>query len=73
IEKLEKLPKALILSPGPCSPSETPQTMELIRKSYKTIPILGICLGHQCINEAFNGTTYKAPIPMHGKASNILH
>ncbi len=73
IEKLEELPKALILSPGPCSPTETPQTVELIKKSYKTCPILGVCLGHQCIAEAFGGRTIKSEAPIHGKSSKITH
>ena len=73
IEKLKELPKALILSPGPCAPKDTPQTIQLIQRSYKEVPILGICLGHQCIAESFGGKTIRAPRPVHGKASDIHH
>lgn len=73
IEKLRDKPKAIILSPGPCAPKDTPQTMRLIKKAYKTVPILGICLGHQCIAEAFDGTTKQAETPVHGRASAVFH
>ncbi len=66
-------PEAIILSPGPRAPSDTPQTIDLIKKAYRTIPILGVCLGHQCIAEAFGGKTIKANVPMHGKESAIHH
>ena len=73
IEKLKEKPKAIILSPGPCAPKDTPQTMEFIKRAYKTVPILGICLGHQCISEAFGGTTKQAETPIHGRASAVFH
>jgi para-aminobenzoate synthetase component 2 len=66
-------PEAIILSPGPCTPAEAGICLSLIRKFHETIPILGICLGHQCIGEAFGGRTVKANRPMHGRASLIEH
>ncbi len=66
-------PQAIILSPGPCTPAESGVCMDVIRNLYKTIPILGVCLGHQCIGEAFGGRTVRATRPMHGKTSLIDH
>jgi anthranilate synthase component II len=66
-------PKALILSPGPGSPDGIPQTIELIKSFYLTIPILGICLGHQAIGYTFGATIKRAKEIKHGKTSNITH
>lgn len=66
-------PEAIILSPGPRTPKDTGICNSLIRTFYNRIPILGICLGHQCIAEAFGGRTIVAPQPMHGKTSLIEH
>lgn len=66
-------PEAIILSPGPCTPSEAGICLKLLAKFHETIPILGVCLGHQCIGEAFGGHTVRAAKPMHGKASIIDH
>lgn len=66
-------PEAIILSPGPCAPKEAGICLKLIEKFHDTIPILGICLGHQCIGEAFGGRTVPAPQPFHGKDSPITH
>jgi para-aminobenzoate synthetase component 2 len=66
-------PQAIILSPGPCTPAESGVCRDVIRNLYKTIPILGVCLGHQCIGEAFGGRTVRADRPMHGKTSLIDH
>ena len=67
------MPEAIILSPGPCTPKEAGICLPLIEKFYRQIPILGICLGHQCIGEAFGGETVRAAKPMHGKTSAIEH
>jgi anthranilate synthase component 2/para-aminobenzoate synthetase component 2 len=66
-------PHAIILSPGPCGPAQAGICVDLVRELGSTIPILGVCLGHQCINEAYGGKTLHAPAPMHGRASAITH
>jgi para-aminobenzoate synthetase component 2 len=63
----------LIISPGPCTPSEAGVSTEAVRKLSGKIPILGICLGHQCIGEAFGVNVTRAGTPMHGRASTIHH
>ena len=64
-------PEAIVLSPGPCTPSDAGICLELIAKAAPTIPILGVCLGHQAIGEAFGGDVVRAPVPVHGKLSEI--
>ena len=72
VEEIEKLsPKALIFSPGPGYPKDAGVTVEAIRAFSGKMPILGVCLGHQSICEAFGGTVVRAKVLMHGKASNI--
>lgn len=66
-------PAGLIISPGPCSPKEAGISTEAVRKLGTSVPILGVCLGHQCIGEAYGGTTRRAEEPVHGKASIIKH
>lgn len=66
-------PDYILISPGPKSPSEAGISIPLIKTFYQTVPILGVCLGMQCINEAFGGLTTRAPLPVHGKTSNIYH
>ena len=66
-------PEAIILSPGPCTPKESGICNELIRHFTGRFPILGICLGHQCIGEQFGGRVVPAPDPCHGKTSLIEH
>jgi anthranilate synthase/aminodeoxychorismate synthase-like glutamine amidotransferase len=66
-------PLAIVISPGPCTPNEAGITLELIRKYYKVYPILGICLGHQAIAQAFGGNVIRAEKPMHGMSSYIRH
>ena len=74
IQEIEKLqPEAIVLSPGPCTPKEAGICIDVIKQLGPTIPILGVCLGHQCIAEAFGGKTMRSPEPMHGAASDILH
>jgi len=66
-------PEKLVISPGPCTPKEAGISIDLIRKFGSQIPILGVCLGHQAIGEAFGGEVVRAPRLMHGKTSMIEH
>lgn len=66
-------PAALILSPGPCGPSRAGHSLELVRGLHPVVPMLGICLGHQIIAEAFGGRVVKAQEPVHGRASPMHH
>ncbi len=66
-------PDAIVLSPGPCTPQEAQPSMELIRRFAGRIPILGVCLGHQCIVAALGGQVVPAAQPMHGRISEVLH
>jgi anthranilate synthase/aminodeoxychorismate synthase-like glutamine amidotransferase len=66
-------PSHIIISPGPCSPAEAGISTELVRRLGPSIPILGVCLGHQCIGAAYGGEIVRAGAPMHGKISRIHH
>jgi anthranilate synthase component II len=66
-------PKAIVLSPGPCTPNEAGICLELIAKAGPNIPLLGVCLGHQAIGQAFGGRVIRAQLPMHGKLSTLRH
>ena len=66
-------PSAIVLSPGPCTPNEAGICLELVEAAAPTIPILGVCLGHQAIVQAFGGRIVRANILMHGKLSRIHH
>ncbi|ODT88021.1 aminodeoxychorismate/anthranilate synthase component II [Phenylobacterium sp. SCN 70-31] len=66
-------PEAVLLSPGPCTPNEAGICLELIREAPESLPILGVCLGHQSIGQAFGGTVVRARALMHGKTSLIHH
>ncbi len=66
-------PRAIVLSPGPCTPSEAGITVPLVRTYGPRIPILGVCLGHQAIGEAYGGRVVRARRVMHGKTSRIAH
>ncbi len=66
-------PDAIVLSPGPCTPREAGICLDLIAKAGATIPIFGVCLGHQAIGEVFGGDVIRAPVPVHGKVATIVH
>ena len=66
-------PEKIVISPGPCTPSEAGISVELVRRFAGSIPILGVCLGHQAIGQAFGGRIVRAQRVMHGKNSTISH
>ena len=69
----ELKPDAIVISPGPCAPSQAGISVPLIQRWGSTIPTLGVCLGHQAIGEAYGGTVVRAGRVMHGKCSNVQH
>jgi anthranilate synthase/aminodeoxychorismate synthase-like glutamine amidotransferase len=74
IEEIEKLsPERIVLSPGPCTPDDAGITLDVIRHFAGKVPLLGVCLGHQAMGQAFGGRVVRAPYLMHGKTSQILH
>jgi anthranilate synthase component II len=70
---LDRRPAAIVLSPGPCTPSEAGCSLELVRQAAGRVPILGVCLGHQTIAAAFGAKIVRASIPMHGRTSEVQH
>ena len=66
-------PDAIVLSPGPCTPNEAGICLDLIGKAKGKVPLLGVCLGHQAIGQSFGGKVVRAPVPIHGKLSEIRH
>jgi anthranilate synthase/aminodeoxychorismate synthase-like glutamine amidotransferase len=69
----ERAADAIVISPGPCTPNEAGISMDVIRTYAGKTPILGVCLGHQCIGQVFGGRIVRAPRVMHGKTSKIFH
>jgi anthranilate synthase component 2 len=65
-------PDWICISPGPKAPAQAGISKAVIARFYQEIPILGVCLGHQAINEVFGGTTVRAPVPVHGKRHQVL-
>jgi anthranilate synthase component 2 len=66
-------PDSIVLSPGPCTPDDAGICLDLIAKAAPTIPVFGVCLGHQAIGQVFGGEVVRAPVPVHGKLSVISH
>ncbi|NTS76714.1 aminodeoxychorismate/anthranilate synthase component II [Catenovulum sp. SM1970] len=66
-------PSRIIISPGPCTPNESGVSLDVIKTFAGQVPILGVCLGHQCIAQVFGGKVIKAPQVMHGKVSKLQH
>lgn len=74
VDEIRKLaPRGIVVSPGPCTPAEAGISVELIRELGPSVPVLGVCLGHQAIGEAFGGRTVRAREVMHGKTAPIRH
>src|SRR5690349_11317733 len=72
-DALKKKPRALILSPGPCTPNEAGICLDLLKSAPETLPMLGVCLGHQAMGQAFGGDVVSARQIMHGKVSEVRH
>ena len=72
-EVRQENPDYIVVSPGPKAPANAGISVALIRALHHVVPILGVCLGMQCINEAFGGSTVRAPLPVHGKTSRVTH
>lgn len=72
-EIAEMRPDKIVISPGPCTPTEAGISVAVVRRFAGQIPILGVCLGHQSIGEAFGGNVIRAPYLMHGKTSEVHH
>ncbi len=66
-------PEGIVISPGPCDPDRAGICLDLVHAAAGRLPVLGVCLGHQAIGQAFGGRVVRAPVPMHGKLSAIRH
>jgi anthranilate synthase/aminodeoxychorismate synthase-like glutamine amidotransferase len=74
VAEIERLaPEKIVISPGPCTPTEAGISCDVIREFAGRVPLLGVCLGHQCIGEVFGGEIVRAPALFHGKTSMIYH
>src|SRR5262245_7843686 len=74
VEEIQRLgPERIVISPGPCTPNEAGISLDVVREYAGKIPILGVCLGHQAIGQAFGGKIVGARVIMHGKVSKIFH
>lgn len=74
LEEIAELqPSHIIISPGPCAPDQAGISLDVIRRFGASVPILGVCLGHQAIGQAYGGKVVRAKNPMHGKASLVTH
>ncbi|MBU0859684.1 MAG: aminodeoxychorismate/anthranilate synthase component II [Alphaproteobacteria bacterium] len=74
LDEIEAMaPEAIILSPGPCSPTEAGICNDVLRRFAPTIPIFGVCLGHQCMGAVFGGRVVRAAVPVHGKTGIVSH
>ena len=74
LEEIEALrPAQIVVSPGPCTPNEAGRSCEIIERFGPSVPLLGVCLGHQAVGQVFGGRVIRAPEPMHGKSSLMYH
>ena len=74
LEEVPELhPDRIVVSPGPCTPNEAGVSLEVVTKAPTEAPVLGVCLGHQAIGQAYGGRVVRAPDPVHGKTARILH
>lgn len=72
-EALALAPAGIVISPGPCDPDRAGISVELVKKAAGKVPLLGVCLGHQSLGQAFGAKIVRASTPMHGKVSDIVH
>ena len=72
-QAMESRPQGIVISPGPCDPDQAGISLDLVRAAAGTLPVLGVCLGHQAIGQAMGGRVIRAPEPMHGKLSDVKH
>ena len=74
LDQIERMnPSRIVISPGPCTPNEAGVSMDVVKRFGGRIPLLGVCLGHQCIGQVYGGTVQRAKAVMHGKTSLVHH